>query len=358
MILGTFFLSCAAAWTWRFYEQRPRPHYVSVSVSPISVTRLEKNLYFPPLSVTFSESAALLEDLHKPSLSGVRLEPAFPGTWRWADDRRLVFQPSEDWPAEKKFRIIFDPKFFPRHLRFESLSYEAQTPSFTVTIKDVQLYQDLTNPTQRQITATFELSHSVEPGELERHVALPSLGGSDLFPAHDAAPHFTITYGSHRRLVFLRSSPVHLPENDDFVKIFLSKGVRTSQGGAITVTDAEQKLRIPSSANIFQIRSSEGTSARNKTGEPEQLLIVQTTADITTHELAKALEIRLLPKRKSKRKQPSYPRAATKTKATQKAKILTRKGKARSQATIARNRNRPCKRTRNGSVPATCQMTF
>ena len=315
LILGTFFLSCAAAWTWRFYEQRPKPHYVTVSVSPILVTRLEKNLNFPPLSVTFSESAALLEDLHKPSLSGVRLEPAFPGTWHWADDRHLVFQPSEDWPAEKKVRIIFDPKFFPRHLHFETLSYEAQTPSFTITIKDVQLYQDLTNPTQRQITATFELSHSVEPGELERHVAIPSLGGSDLFPAHDAAPHFTITYGSHRRLAFLRSSPVDLPENDDFVKILLSKGVRTSQGGAITLIAAEQKLRIPSSANIFQIRSSEGTVARNKTGEPEQLLIVNTTADITTHELAKALEIRLLPKRKSTRKQPRYPRTATKTKA-------------------------------------------
>ena len=49
---------------------------------------------------------------------------------------------------------------------------------------------------------------------------------------------------------------------------------------------------------MFQIDSIQTTVARNKNGEPEQLIVLTTTADISTRELAKALQIRLLPKRK------------------------------------------------------------
>jgi alpha-2-macroglobulin len=286
-------------WGWRWYQHRPKPHFVTASVGSIPVTKLQKDLKFPPLTVTFSESAAALEDLHKPSLQGVRLEPAVAGAWHWVDDRALLFQPTQDWPAEKKLRIVFDRKFFPKHVVMDRLVYEAQTPSFEITIKDLAFYQDPTNPAQRQITATFETTHSVEPGELEQHVRLAMMGGSNLFPANDPAPHFTITPGSHHRLHFLRSSPVTLPEKEDFLKVQLAKGVRTAQGGAATRTDAEQKLKIPSIGTMFRIESSDGVVVRNKAGEPEQVLIVVTTSEIGSKELARALEVKLLPKRKA-----------------------------------------------------------
>ncbi len=302
LLLAALLLTGGGIWGWHCYQHLPQPHRVTASVSSISVTKLEKDLKFPPLNVAFSESAALLEDLHKPSLSGVHLDPAVAGAWHWGDDQHLVFQPTEDWPAEKKIHIVFDQKFFPRHVLMKRLTYEAQTPSFAITIKDLQFYQDPTNPALRQITATFELTHSIEPGELEHHVQLALLGGSTLFAANDPAPHFSITYGAHRRLAFLRSSPVTLPEKDDFLKVLLAKGVRTAQGGAATQTDAEQKLRIPSSGTMFRIAASEGIIARNKNGEPEQVLVLNTTAEISTRELARALEVRLLPKRKAEAK--------------------------------------------------------
>jgi uncharacterized protein YfaS (alpha-2-macroglobulin family) len=298
LILTILLSAGGGSWGWHWYQNRPKPHRVTASVSSIRVTRLEKDLKFPPLTVTFSESAAALEDLHKPSLQGVRLDPTMAGAWHWAGDKVLIFQPTEDWPAEKKLSIVFDRKFFPKHVLMDRLVYEVKTPSFEITIKDLQFYQDPTNPTQRQITATFETTHSVEPGELERHVQLAALGGSSLFSAGDPAPHFTITPGSHHRLHFLRSSSVTLPEKEDFLKVLLGKGVRTVQGGAATQTNAEAKLKIPSVGTMFRIESSDGIIARSKTGEPEQVLIVVTTAEIGTRELARALEVKLLPKRK------------------------------------------------------------
>src|SRR5947199_1096770 len=298
-ILAILLLVCGGAWTWHWYQHRPKPRYVSVKIEPIPVTKLEKDLTFPTLDLRFSESAARLEDLKKTSLAGVRLDPPLAGKWMWANDQHLFFKPAEHWPADQKFKIIFDKKFLPPQVLVERLSYEFTTPPFEIAIKDLQLYQDPANPTQRQITATLELTHAVDPGELDRHLQLLMIGGSTIFPPNDPAPHFALTYGLHKRIAYLRSSNVTLPEKEDFLKLELSKGVRIAKGGAKTSQVTEDKLRIPSNGTAFQIESIAGTIARSKNGEPEQIVILNTTADISSSELAKAIQIRLLPKREA-----------------------------------------------------------
>src|SRR5438094_728323 len=233
-------------------------------IEAVPVTKLEKDLKFPTLDIRFSDSAARLEDLKKTSVSGVRIEPKIAGVWSWNSDKELMFRPTEDWPADQNFKIIFDKKFFSPLVLMERLAFEFRTPPFEIAIKDVELYQDPTNPTQRQATATLELTHAVEPGELDRHLQLLMIGGSAVFPQSDPAPHFTLSYGLHRRIAYLRSSNVTLPDKEDFMKLELSKGVRTAQGGAQTRDAAEQKLLIPSNGTAFQIKSIEGTIARKK----------------------------------------------------------------------------------------------
>src|SRR5437762_3819048 len=298
-IVAILLLFCGAAWTLRWYQHRPKPRYVSVMVERIPVTKLEKELTFPTLDIQFGDSAARLEDLKKTSVPGIRLGPPLAGKWMWANDKHLFFKPTEDWPADQTFKITFDKKFFPPQVLMERRVYEFTTPPFEIAVKELQLYQDPTNPSQRQITATLELTHAVEPGELDRHLQLLMLGGSAIFPPNDPAPHFALTYGLHKRIAYLRSSNVTLPETEDFLKLELSKGVRTAQGGAKTSQATEDKLRIPSNGTAFQIESIAGTIARNKNGEPEQIVILNTTADISSSELAKAIQIRLLPKREA-----------------------------------------------------------
>src|SRR5436190_291331 len=244
-IVAILLLFCGAAWTWHWYQHRPKPRYVRVKIEQIPVTKLEKDLTFPTLDLRFSESAARLEDLKKTSVAGVRLDPPLAGKWMWANDQHLFFKPAEDWPADQKFKIIFDKKFLPPQVLVERLSYEFTTPPFEIAIKDLQLYQDPANPTQRQITATLELTHAVDPGELDRHLQLLMIGGSKICQV------------------------------------------------------TEDKLRIPSNGTAFQIESIAGTIARSKNGEPEQIVILNTTADISSSELAKAIQIRLLPKREA-----------------------------------------------------------
>jgi uncharacterized protein YfaS (alpha-2-macroglobulin family) len=299
VIIIIFLICCAGGWTWHWYQHLPKPRRVTVKVQSIPVTKLEKELTFPRLVIYFSEPAARLEDLNKPSIQGVKLEPQITGAWHWAAADVLVFQPSEDWPADQKFRIAFDRSLFPRHVLMERLAYEAKTPAVEGSIKQLELYQDPGNPTQRQVTATLEFTHPIQPGELERKLELSMVGGAAVFQPNDPAPHFSVSYGLHQRLAYIRSSPINLPEHDDFMKLTLSKDVRTASGRAATQKTVEKKLRIPSVASMFQIDSVDATVTRNKSGEPEQLVILTTTADISTRELARALEIRLLPKREA-----------------------------------------------------------
>src|SRR5207247_3647477 len=90
--------------------------------------------------------------------------------------KAVVFIQSEYWPADQKFRIFFDKKFFPPQVLMERLVYEAQTLPFTIVISQLELYQDPANPKQRQVTATLELTHAVEPGEMDRHIQLLMIG--------------------------------------------------------------------------------------------------------------------------------------------------------------------------------------
>lgn len=124
IVLLAFLIASGSVWTWKWYQRQPKPHKVYATVAAIPVTPLDKELKFPPLTIDFSEPAARLEDLKNPALPRVRLEPATAGTWKWNNDSKLVFTPAQDWPADRKFRIIFDKELFPSHVRMDKFEYE------------------------------------------------------------------------------------------------------------------------------------------------------------------------------------------------------------------------------------------
>ncbi|HKP93468.1 MAG TPA: alpha-2-macroglobulin [Chthoniobacterales bacterium] len=297
IVLLAFLIASGSVWSWRWYKRQPKPHMVSASVAPIPITPLDKELKFPPLTVEFSESAARLDDLKNPALPRVRLEPPVSGAWKWINDRKLSFAPTQDWPADRKFRIIFDKDLFPPQVRMEKLEYEASTPAFRADLKDVTLSEDAKEPGVQRVLATIELSHSIDPGEVEKFLNVTMGGGSNVFAPNDAPPHFTITYGPHNRKAFVRTSPIVLPAEEDWMKLIVRPGLRTAQGGAELKDAVEQKTQIPSKATAVQIKSIQSSIVRNKEGEPEQILNIETSSDIATPDLAKALHVNLLPKR-------------------------------------------------------------
>jgi alpha-2-macroglobulin len=284
-------------WTWRWYQRQPKPYRVAVSVDPIPITALEKDLHPAPLNIHFDTSVARLDQTGKILAHGVQMKPATEGTWTWSSDSRLTFTPKNDWPAEQTYRITLDKELFPRRVLLARHEVEITTPAFAGEIKDLEFYQDPKEPSVQQVTATVEFSHSVKRGDLERHIALSMLGGSSVFKTNANSSSFTITYGLHDRVAYLRTVPLTLPEREDFMKLFVGKGIVTTQGSARSKADIESKIRIPDVKSFFKIEKTEGQVVRNNDDEPEQILLITTTAAAKSEELQKALHLFLLPKR-------------------------------------------------------------
>ncbi len=304
-VLLVLLLASGSLWTWKWYQRQPKPHTVSAQVAPIPVTPLDKELKIPPLSIEFSESAARLDDLKNPTVQHARLDPPIAGAWKWTNDRKLTFAPAQDWPADRKFRIIFDRDLFPSHVRMDKLEYEAVTPPFRAEIKSVVFSEDAKEPGVQRVIATIELTHAVEPGQLDKFAVLNMIGGSNIFAPNDPAPHFSVVYGLHNRQAFLRSSPIVLPASEDWMRVTINKQLPTAQGGAEMQEAVEQKTLVPSKETAFKINSISGSIVRNKEGEPEQILNIETSGDISTADLAKAFHIYLLPKRDLKTTEPA-----------------------------------------------------
>ena len=327
-------------WEWR--QRQPKPVTVSVKVEPPGVTPNEKELKPKPLAIVFGSSVAKLEDA--PSLSagpvaklsqafhltlasapaptpsstpvasstptpsstpvarklsaitsGIRMDPPVEGAWRWASDSRLVFEPKKDWPADQKYRITLDRTLFPSHVLLEKYVVEAKTPAFEAKMAKIEFYTDPTDPTVKQVVATFEFTHRVDPVEVEKRLNLGMIGDAEVFAK--AGPRFNLTAGLNQRLAYLRTSALTLPEHEDFMRVTLGKGLPTIQGGAVTGSEVEKKVLVPDLYSFFRIHSVAGMIVKNNEGEPEQLLMIETTSAAKSEELQKALHVYLLPKK-------------------------------------------------------------
>ncbi|CAN5562442.1 alpha-2-macroglobulin [soil metagenome] len=293
----------AACWIANWYQHRPQPERITVRADKIPVTRLEKELHPAALQVHFSGSVARLDQLGKEIREGVRLVPATSGRWSWSSDSCLTFQPVSDWPADQKYRIAFARTLFPKQVLLDRYAIEVTTPPFRGSVSQIEFYQDPRDPAIHQVVATLEFSHSVKRDEFERHLNLSPLGGSDVFAVAGVADprrtssqrHFNVTYGLHDRLIYVRSVPLKLPPREDFMKLTVGPGTTTTQGHARTEKEFDAKVRLPDVRSFFKIESVEGKIVRNAENEPEQILLVGTTAAAKPEDIAKALHLWLLP---------------------------------------------------------------
>ncbi|XHR28100.1 MAG: alpha-2-macroglobulin [Chthoniobacteraceae bacterium] len=290
-------LSGGGWWGYRVYKNRPKPEMVKVSVGPLPVTRLQDGELKPPsLVVNFGASVAPLGQIRKSVMEGITLEPAAHGFWRWDSDRQLVFHTREDWPADKTYRITIDPKILALHILLDRYVLEAATPKFKATFSKLEFYQNPKDPTQKEVVATLEFTHAVERPELEKNLSLTMIGGSPVLK--QGVPPFSVDLGKHHRLVYIHSAPLSLPEREDFMKVALGKNLRTAQGGATLAEPIEQKVRIPDLYSFFHINGVNGQIVKNNDGDPEQFLIVETSVEAKSEDVAKVTEAYLLPVRK------------------------------------------------------------
>jgi len=299
VLVAFLLLVAGGVYLHHYISHLPKPHRVLLTAFPISGPNLvPDNRHLPPphpLILNFSESAAPITKINKIVEEGIRIDPNIPGFWKWQGDRHLAFFPLQEWPAGRSYHVTLDPKIVSPHILLDRRSMDVSTPPFTVEIPKLEFYQDPTNASHKEVVATLQFSHPIAEGELEKHLHLSLVGGSQIFPPN--TPPFSVDYANHHRTAYIHSAPITLPELEDFMKVTIDTGMSTTQGGATLSKEVEEKVRIPNRFSLFRIDSVEGSVVEKESGEPEQVIVINTTADAKSEEVAKGLEIYLLPKK-------------------------------------------------------------
>ena len=66
-------------------------------------------------------------------VTGVRLEPQLPGTWRWRDSTTLSFTPTDAWPEKTAFKVVLDDLRLPAATTLTNPQVTFSTPPLTMS---------------------------------------------------------------------------------------------------------------------------------------------------------------------------------------------------------------------------------
>src|SRR5262249_3329611 len=91
--VGVAGIAVGGVYAHRWWESRPPPVEILVTVTAPPPTPIVERPEFLPVVIGFSTPVAPLVALGKPVTSGVAMSPSLEGTWRWRSDHELIFVP-------------------------------------------------------------------------------------------------------------------------------------------------------------------------------------------------------------------------------------------------------------------------
>ncbi len=285
----------AAGGAWYAYSLIPKPELITLEVTNPPRTQLEDDNAKPqPLIVQFSASAAPLEKVGKEE-PGLRMKPALAGRWRWRDDSTLVFEPGTDWPVGQDFEVSFDKKLLAASVRLDKYSFGFQTAPFEMHIQSAEFFQDPVDPNQKKVIVEVDFSHPVDPEAFEKRVTLRMQGQSAgmLGIGGETSP-FTVSYGKKKLSAFIHSSPLAIPRKDSYLGVKVESGVLAQSGGRGAHDGLEQQVSIPGLFSL-RINSANMTLVNNERYEPEQVLMLETSASVREDDFNSRIEAWVLP---------------------------------------------------------------
>ncbi len=294
LLLVLLTLAAGGWYGWQWYLHQPVPHTVAYQVEAPALTDYEKPpVVIAPLRIRFAESVAPLALVGKPVVSGLLMEPAQAGTWRWIDDRSLEFKPEGDWPVAGAFTLNFAKKdFFAKGVLLRDYRSTFQTVPFTARISGAELYQDPVDSTLKKLVATVDFSHPVDEATLKRSISL-KLGEALKF-RDSIKEHWTLAVDKNGLHAHIHSAPLAVPLESVAVSLTLAPGITAAQGGNSTLLPIEQAVTVPGRYRLTF--SNLATSyVTNQQGEPEQVLMFDSAFPVVDEVINKHVRAWLLP---------------------------------------------------------------
>jgi uncharacterized protein YfaS (alpha-2-macroglobulin family) len=280
---------------WQAWKNRPRPETTHVSLSAPALTTYDEGKPRPnPLRIEFDHSAAPLKNVNKKVTAGVEISPRIEGTWTWESDKELVFAPKNDWPIAEDYTVRLSAKeLLAPHILVDEDKLKFSTAPFTVRLSEHEFYQDPVDPNLKKVVATFSFSHPVDTAQFEKRVSMRFVPTNKEEKESDYKVH--ISYDKWKLTSYVHSEPVTVPQKDADMVVRLASGTTAQKGGKAHDGKIEERVRIPGLYNFLKVESAQLTIVDNEKNEPEQVLVVETSAGISESEMMKAVQVWVLP---------------------------------------------------------------
>jgi len=280
----------------QLWRHRSRPVRTDFSVTAPAATDFTVDNPKPkPLRVVFESSVAPLRTVGRVVTTGVDIAPKIAGTWRWVGDRELVFDPAEDWPVGQQFSVWLHRKgLVAPTVTVERYSFDFATAPFTATVSSAEFYQDPVDPNLKRVVLKLTFSHPVDTASLAKQVSLRMEGASGgLLQGLRSLP-FTVTADRKRLTASVLSGPLTIPAKDALMRVTVDAGVRSSQGGPGTDEKLGGRIQIPGLFSLA-VQNAQLTLVRNERYEPEQVLVLSTSADVGEKDMQQSVTAWILP---------------------------------------------------------------
>jgi alpha-2-macroglobulin len=290
---------CAGGWqTWAWYQARPQPISVKVTVKAPTRTQIEDKLPPNPLSIKFDSSVAPIELVGKATTVGINVMPKIEGEWQWVAENELTFQPKADWPVGEVYRVSFNAKAFAPKTLLDQWDLEFSAPKFMAYIGKGEFYQDPINPAMKKVVVSLSFSHPVDTVKLEKSIKLKMRGAKTnlLSFGADTIP-FVLSYDKFKLNAYIHSAPLGIPADDSVMEVVIDGGLKAAAGGKPFEKTLTQSVNIPG-LNSLLINEVSPIVVSNAQNEPEQILSLNASAAINEKEIAAHIKAWVLPRNK------------------------------------------------------------
>ncbi|KTC99335.1 alpha-2-macroglobulin [Legionella erythra] len=304
-LASVILLLTAFAYAYQWYKNRPVPEWITAKITAPEITPVADELIPEPVILDFgvnrdggliSKSVAPLKLIGKEVTEGITLSPDMPGQWKWQSDNRLVFTPSQDWPAGQSYEVTLDKSAVADSSQMDTLTYHFATQPFSVKISKLKFYQDPVKPSVRQIVATVRFNYPVDTVSFENNtrLILEAIKKDKLDLAGENYK-FTVAYGKNKRVAYLRSETLQLPEVSRYLVLNIGAGVKSASQSSETDSAVSKNVLLPDMGSYFKVVKADAAIVRNDKDQPEQVLNLETSVGVADAELNKYLHVYLLP---------------------------------------------------------------
>ena len=281
----------------RWIESRPKPAYLAVSVDDPEATALEKDAKPHRLQITFSGAAAPRELVGKEVKAGFSVSPPIAGTWRWENDRTLVFEPAAEWPVGQRYRLELERGFTAPQALLATRTIEFHAPAISASVASREFYEDPTDPKNKRVVIAIQFSHPVDKASLEKRLALRMRidPQRDFDERGTRALGFKLSFDDWSAKAFVQSEVIAVPEQPGAVQLRLDKGVLAARGGEGTADTLTAEVAVPGIETYFRVENATASVVTNPDHRMERVVTLEFTAPVRVDGLRPSITVFELP---------------------------------------------------------------